>query len=111
MPPFFSVIVPTFNRARLISRAVESILSQNFEDMEIIVVDDGSLDNTGDVVRIFSERDMRISYHYSENQGAAAARNLGCSFASVKYFTFLDSDDEYLPNHLAILEEMISAEP
>ncbi len=111
MSPFFSIIIPTFNRARLISRAIESILAQDFEDWEMIVVDDGSIDSTGDVVRLFVDIDPRISYHYSENQGAAAARNLGCSFASGKYFTFLDSDDEYLPEHLSIRSDMISAEP
>jgi glycosyltransferase involved in cell wall biosynthesis len=111
MSPFFSIIIPTFNRARLISRAIESVLSQDFDDWEMIVVDDGSADTTGDVVRAFSDIDPRISYHYSENQGAAAARNLGCSFASGKYFTFLDSDDEYLPKHLSLRAELISSEP
>jgi len=107
----FSIIIPTFNRARLISRAIESVLAQDFEDWEMIVIDDGSTDNTGDVVRLFTDIDTRISYHYSQNQGAAAARNLGCSFALGKYFTFLDSDDEYLPGHLSLRAELISAEP
>lgn len=111
MTPFFSIIIPTFNRARIISRAIESVLAQDFDDWEMIVIDDGSTDNTGDVVRVFSDIDLRINYHYSENQGAAAARNLGCTFASGKYFTFLDSDDEYLPRHLSLRAEMISAEP
>jgi glycosyltransferase involved in cell wall biosynthesis len=108
---FFSIIIPTFNRAHLIARAIESVTNQDFPDWEMIIVDDGSSDTTGDVVRIFSERDPRISYHYSENQGAAAARNLGSSFASGRYFTFLDSDDEYLPGHLRIREEMLSRVP
>jgi glycosyltransferase involved in cell wall biosynthesis len=107
----FSIIIPTFNRARLISRAIESVIAQDFIEWEMIVIDDGSSDSTGDVVRTYSEFDMRIFYHYSENQGAAAARNLGCSFASGKYFTFLDSDDEYLPSHLSIRAEKIAAEP
>jgi glycosyltransferase involved in cell wall biosynthesis len=111
MSPFFSIIIPTFNRSRLISRAIESVIAQDFEDWEMIVVDDGSTDSTGDVVRLFSDIDQRISYHYSENQGAAAARNLGSSFASGKYFAFLDSDDEYFSNHLSLRADMISAEP
>ena len=90
----FSIITPTFNRAHLLSRAIESVLAQSFSDWEMIIMDDGSSDNSGDVVRIFSDVDLRISYHYSENQGAAAARNLGASFASGRYITFLDSDDE-----------------
>ncbi len=77
----------------------------------MIVIDDGSSDNTGDVVRVYSNIDLRISYHYSENQGAAMARNYGCSFASGKYFTFLDSDDEYLPEHLSTRAKMISIQP
>jgi glycosyltransferase involved in cell wall biosynthesis len=107
----FSIIIPTFNRAHLISRAIESVLAQVFSDWEMIVVDDGSTDATGDVVRIFSDNDLRIHYHYTENEGAAAARNFGCSLASGKYFTFLDSDDEYLAGHLSLRAEMISAEP
>jgi glycosyltransferase involved in cell wall biosynthesis len=107
----FSVIIPTFNRAYLISRAIESVLAQDFSEWEMIIVDDGSTDNTGGVVRVFSDLDQRIQYHYKDNEGAAAARNFGCSIASGKYFTFLDSDDEYLPGHLPVRAEMISAEP
>ena len=107
----FSIIIPTFNRAHLLSRAIESVLAQDFSDWEMIVVDDGSSDNSGDIVRLFSDVDLRINYHFSANQGAAAARNLGASFASGKYFTFLDSDDEYLPGHLTKRAEIISAQP
>ena len=74
-------------------------------------MDDGSSDNTAEIVRTFSSIDTRISYHYAKNQGAAAARNLGCSFAKGKYYAFLDSDDDYLPRHLSIRAKMISAEP
>jgi glycosyltransferase involved in cell wall biosynthesis len=111
MSVLFSIIIPTYNRARLISRAIESVLAQDFQDWEMIVVDDGSTDDTGEVVRSFVSIEGRISYHYSENQGAASARNFGCSFASGKYYTFLDSDDEYLASHLSIRSEMISAAP
>ncbi len=107
----FSIIIPTFNRAHVLSRAIESILTQDFSDWELIVIDDGSSDNTGDIVRLFADVDLRITYHFSENQGAAAARNLGASFVSGKYITFLDSDDEYLPSHLAKRDEILSAEP
>ncbi len=107
----FSIIIPTFNRAHLLSRAIESVLAQDFSDWEMIVMDDGSSDNTGEVVRLFADVDLRISYHYSENQGAAAARNLGASFISGKYITFLDSDDEYLPSHLQRRAEILSSKP
>jgi glycosyltransferase involved in cell wall biosynthesis len=107
----FSIIIPTFNRARLISRAIESILEQEFTDWEMILVDDGSTDSTSDVVRQYADAEPKIQYHYTENQGAPAARNFGCSLASGKYFTFLDSDDEYLQGHLSIRNDMISSEP
>jgi len=107
----FSIIIPTFNRAHLLSRAIDSVLAQDFPDWELIVIDDGSSDNTGGIVRLFADVDMRITYHYSKNQGAAAARNYGCSFGSGKYFTFLDSDDEYLTGHLTKRAGILSAEP
>jgi glycosyltransferase involved in cell wall biosynthesis len=107
----FSIIIPTFNRARLIGRAIDSVLAQDFPDWEMIVIDDGSTDSTGDMIRHYSDSDPRIQYHYTDNQGASAARNFGCSMASGKYFTFLDSDDEYLPGHLSLRSEMISAQP
>lgn len=109
--PYFSIIIPTFNRAHLLSRAIESVIAQEFSDWQLIVVDDGSSDNTGEVVRVFTDIDTRISYHYSKNQGAAEARNLGATFASGRYLTFLDSDDEYLPDHLAIRADILSAQP
>ncbi len=106
-----SIITPTFNRAHTISRAIESVIAQDYEDWEMIIVDDGSSDNTADVVRVFSDIDTRITYHYSENQGAAMARNLGASFASGRCITFLDSDDEYLPNHLSSRSQILSQTP
>jgi len=107
----FSIIIPTYNRARLISRAIESILAQNFSDWEMIVIDDGSTDTTSDILRHYCDSEPRIQYHYTEHGGAPQARNFGCSLASGKYFTFLDSDDEYLANHLSIRAELISNEP
>jgi glycosyltransferase involved in cell wall biosynthesis len=107
----FSIIIPTFNRAHLISRAIESVLTQNFTDWEMIVIDDGSTDSTDDIVRHYSDSDPRIHYHYTENEGAPAARNFGCSLAIGKYFTFLDSDDEYLDGHLSSRSEILSHEP
>jgi glycosyltransferase involved in cell wall biosynthesis len=85
------------------------VLAQDFNDWEMIVVDDGSTDETGTIVQAYS--DKRIHYHYTKNQGAPSARNFGCSLASGTYFTFLDSDDEYLDGHLSLRSAMISAEP
>jgi glycosyltransferase involved in cell wall biosynthesis len=94
--PTVSVILPTYNRAELIGRAIKSILSQTYQDFEIIVVDDGSTDNTEEVVKSFD--DKRIKYIvYKRNKGAAIARNVGIKAAMGEYIAFQDSDDEWLP--------------
>ena len=73
--PFFSIILPTFNRAHLVARAIESVLVQTFTDWELIIVDDGSRDNTFEIIRPFVLKDERIRYHYARNHGLAIARN------------------------------------
>ena len=94
-----SVIIPSYNRADLIKRAVQSVLNQTYQDFEIIVVDDGSTDNTKQIVKSFN--DKRISYIYhKKNMGAPAARNRGIKSGRGQYFAFLDSDDEWLPEKL-----------
>lgn len=93
--PFFSIILPTYNRAHFLPKAIESVLAQTFEDWELVIVDDGSTDNTKEVVA--SYRDPRIVYIYQENQERSAARNNGISQATGEYICFLDSDDYYLP--------------
>jgi len=92
----FSVIIPAFNRAKIINRAINSILEQTFSDFEIIVVDDGSTDDTKN--KVLSIRDSRIKYIYQSNNGVCAARNYGFSVASSEYIAFLDSDD-YVENN------------
>jgi glycosyltransferase involved in cell wall biosynthesis len=90
------VIIPAFNREDVIERAVASVCRQSFTDLEIIVIDDGSTDNTEGIVR--SIRDERIRYlRFRGNRGSAAARNEGLKVAGGKYVAFLDSDDEWLP--------------
>ncbi|MCB0164573.1 MAG: glycosyltransferase family 2 protein [Anaerolineae bacterium] len=96
--PFFSVIIPTFNRADVVFRAIQSILNQTFEDFELIIIDDGSTDNTRDIIQAID--DPRLRYVYQENKGVSAARNRGASVARGQILTFLDSDDEALPEWL-----------
>ena len=97
--PVVSVIIPTYNRALTIGRAIMSVLNQTYHDFEIIVIDDASTDNTKEKVNSLS--DIRIKYiSHSENKGAAAARNTGIKKAKGKYIAFLDSDDEWLPQKL-----------
>ena len=93
-----SVIIPTFNRAHTILRALNSVLAQNPPASEIIVVDDGSTDETREVV---SGLPGKITYFYQPNRGPAAARNLGTVHARAQFIAFLDSDDEWLPGKLA----------
>jgi glycosyltransferase involved in cell wall biosynthesis len=97
--PTFSVIIPTYNRACLLPRAIRSVLSQTFEDFELIVVDDATTDSTGEVVASFE--DERIIYVRREESGsAAAARNTGIQRARGECICLLDDDDEYLPGFL-----------
>jgi glycosyltransferase involved in cell wall biosynthesis len=97
--PKVSVVIPTYNRAGLISETIQSVLDQTFADFEIVVVDDGSTDNTKDVVASFE--DSRIKYIYQENRGLSAARNTGANASNTDYILFLDSDDLLLPHNLA----------
>jgi glycosyltransferase involved in cell wall biosynthesis len=96
--PFFSVIIPTYNRAHYIRETVQSVLNQTFSLFEIIVVDDGSTDNTKEVIETI--KDSRVSYYKKTNGERAAARNYGTQHASGQYITFLDSDDLFLEHHL-----------
>lgn len=96
-----SVILPTYNRAYILTRAIESVLSQSHKNLELIVVDDGSTDGTSSVVDEI--QDERIRYVKAEkNQGAAAARNVGLQYATGNYVAFQDSDDYWRPDKLRL---------
>ena len=103
---FFSIILPTYNRANLLPRAIESLINQDYKDWELIVVDDGSLDNTKEVVEAFD--DPRIQYVYQENAERSAARNNGIGLAKGQYIGFLDSDDQFHEKHLEGLYRAIN---
>jgi glycosyltransferase involved in cell wall biosynthesis len=96
--PFFSVVIPTYNRAHLIKKTLQSVLAQTFTGFEILVVDDGSKDDTEAVVK--SIQDSRITYYKKANGERAAARNFGTAHATGSYVTFFDSDDLMYPHHL-----------
>jgi glycosyltransferase involved in cell wall biosynthesis len=99
--PTVSIIIPTYNRAQLIGRSIHSVLNQTYQDFEIIVVDDGSTDNTAEVIKKFQEKEKRIRYiKQARNKGAAAARNTGIKNAKGEFIAFQDSDDEWLPGKL-----------
>jgi len=96
--PKVSVIIPTYNTAKYINFAINSILNQTYNDYEIIVVDDGSTDNTKEVLKRYWGK---IRYFYQQNQGVSYARNLAIKHAKGRYIALLDSDDEWLPDRLS----------
>ncbi len=103
-----SAIIPTYNRAGLLPRAVESVLVQMEPGDELIVVDDGSTDNTREVVARYGDR---VKYLLTENGGCGAARNAGVKIATRPLVAFLDSDDEWLPEHNLVLRSVMAARP
>lgn len=108
MKPFFSVIICTYNRARLLRRPLGSLLNQIETDWEAIIVDDGSTDDTLDVMQEFSATDRRVRFiQLGKNHGLGAARNCGVRHSRGRYITFLDSDDEYAMDHLATRKALL----
>lgn len=96
-----SVVIPTYNRAQFLPNAVKSIIDQNYDNLEIIIVDDGSDDNTDDVINKLKEQCPYINYYKNErSKGPSGARNTGITKASGEYLSFLDSDDIWLEGHL-----------
>lgn len=98
--PIVSVVIPAYDRAELIGRAISSVYNQTFTDFELIVVDDGSTDGTAERASAFGRSDLKLISH-ERNRGAAAARNTGVAAAQAPFVAFLDSDDEWLPEKLA----------
>ncbi len=108
--PRISVVIPAYNRARLIGQAVSSVLAQTFTDFELIVVDDGSTDDTGSAVE--SHRDARVKLvTLPKRRGQSGARNAGIDASSGDWIAFLDSDDEWLPEKLARQMERVDGVP
>lgn len=98
--PKVSVVIATYNRANYLPETIRSVLDQKFQDFELIVVDDGSTDNTRQVLMPY---ESRIRYFYQANNGPSAARNVGVRHASAPWISIQDSDDLCAPNHLAAL--------
>lgn len=104
----FSIILPTYNRANLISKAIRSVVYQTYQNWELIVVDDGSTDNTKKVVEEFVRADNRIIYLSQKNKERSAARNNGIKSAVGEFICFLDSDDLYYKTHLEEFKKFIT---
>lgn len=110
MNPLVTVVIPSFNRARFVVDAVESVLKQSYRPIEIIVVDDGSEDDTAERLAPYIAQ-QQIQYHYQKNQGAAIARNYAIAQSSADYIALLDSDDLWLPQKLESQIEYLQTHP
>src|SRR6478609_11561206 len=99
MPELVSIIVPTYNRAHLIGETIQSVIDQSYKNWELIIVDDGSADNTNERIEKFN--DKRIRFHRVEHSGVLGkVRNAGINFSKGELIAFLDSDDLWMPNKL-----------
>ncbi|MFK7899758.1 MAG: glycosyltransferase family 2 protein [Cyclobacteriaceae bacterium] len=107
MGPFFSVILPTYNRELFLEKTIQSVLEQSVTDFELLIIDDGSTDGTKKLVNHYIKKDQRITYFYQENLERAKARNLGISKAKGQFLVFLDSDDWWYVSHLEVLQKAI----
>lgn len=106
--PLVSIIITTYNRADLLREAIDSVLSQSYKPIEIIVIDDGSTDHSKQVVDAYRDK---VKYFYEDNHGVAYARNLGCKVASGELIAFHDDDDIMLKHRIQVLYEAISRYP
>lgn len=109
--PLFSIIVPTYNRARLLDRALASVLAQQEPSWELLIADDGSTDGTWASLCNWMRRDDRLRCWRHTHRGQAASRNALLKHAQGSWIVFLDSDDELLPDHLASRREAIASRP
>jgi len=107
--PFFSVIIPTYNRKDFLKVAIDSVLCQTFENFELIIVDDGSTDGTENLVTNY--KDIRINYIHQKHKGVSSARNKGITNAQGKFISFLDSDDRFRKEKLETTSRYIKKYP
>lgn len=105
--PEISVIVPVYNVEKYLRQCIESIKMQTFENWELILVDDGSLDNSGSICDEYAQSDNRIKVVHKENGGVSTARNFGLAIAAGKYISFIDSDDYIVPKFFEIMLEKL----
>ncbi|SEK90493.1 glycosyltransferase family 2 protein [Xaviernesmea oryzae] len=107
--PLFSVVIPLYNRRSVIAATIDSVLQQTFQDFEIVIIDDGSKDQPEDVINAI--KDPRIRLIRQPNAGGSAARNHGIDEARGEFIAFLDSDDEFLPDHLSAAKTALDQAP
>ena len=102
-----SVIIPVYNVEKFILKTVESVMNQDYKDVEIILVDDGSPDNSAQIIDELAKRDNRIICIHKENGGVSSARNAGLKIATGEYVTFIDGDDWVEPNYISYLLDLV----
>ena len=100
---------PVYNSEKYLSAAIDSVLEQDYKNWELVLVDDGSLDNSREIMSEYSERDSRIRLVHQDNSGPGAARNAGIEHSTGDYLVFLDSDDRLVPNYLSRLEPLANS--
>ena len=103
----FSIIMPMYNAAGYLSLAIDSVIKQTYPDWDLLIIDDGSTDESAEIAKKYVDRDKRIIHMYQNNSGVSAARNKGIECATGDYVLFLDSDDELLPQTLGKIAEQI----
>ena len=109
MTPFFSVIIPLYNKEKYIQNTLNCVFNQSFKDFEVIVVNDGSTDGSLEILKKFS--DHRLKIIHQKNQGVSVARNIGMENAKADYICFLDADDTWKKNHLHAFYDTITKFP
>jgi glycosyltransferase involved in cell wall biosynthesis len=109
--PLISVIIPCYNYAAYIRDAIESIQAQTYTNWEMLIIDDGSKDNTAAIAQDYARQDARIHYHYQANRGLSAARNTGLGLAQGEYVQLLDADDYLAPRKLELHAQVLHEQP
>lgn len=106
-----SIIMPAYNSEKFVSQAIESVINQTYSEWELIIVDDGSTDQTGKIVDEFSKNDSRIKVFHQSNKGVSSARNYALERVTGDYVTFLDSDDVYHSERLKVMLDVLNKDP
>ncbi len=106
-----TIVLPAYNASEYLAETIKSVINQTYTDFELLVIDDGSTDDTADIVRDFGKQDSRVRLISQENQGVSVARNTGIKMAQGEFIAFLDADDLWLPNKLALHVQHLSANP
>jgi len=109
--PLVSIVVPAYNAEKYLDETVRSVVAQTYRNWELVIIDDGSTDGTATIAKLYAEKDKRITYYFQENQKMATARNSGIARARGSYIAFLDADNIFLPNKLAMQVAYLEAHP